>query len=125
MPRPGSPVQIRRAVTLTGRDFATSGRASNGCNNKPVTPPLIARCIRWSAAQRFVLDDTTFVVAQPGFIVGEEHLPDEFTSTAFTRLVEDALGGEKPDRTLGLDTCKSHTVKRPREHRCPSRSIPD
>ena len=70
---------------------------------------MIALCER-AASKRLVLDNSTFVVAHPGFVVGEEHLPDQLASAAYASLVEDAfevlLDGVRRDRKAPGNLCR-------------------
>ena len=53
---------------------------------------LVSCCLLHGAATQWLpIDRTTFVVAEPWFVVGEEHLADKVAPTAHTGLLEDAL----------------------------------
>src|SRR5215207_9148449 len=68
-----------------------------------------------AAADWLPVDRSTFVVADAGFVVGEEHLADELPSAAHTRFLEHALEvllhGVGGDAQLAGDLCRGVTSK--------------
>src|SRR5512132_1617577 len=98
-------------------DFTVAARAKPGAPElvhgllETASSFLVSCCLLHGAATQWLpIDRTTFVVAEPWFVVSEEHLADKVTPTAHTGLLEDALQvllhGMGRDEQLVRDLCR-------------------
>ena len=113
-------------VAITARqpwpDLTVAARAKPGAPElvhgllESASSFLVSCCLLHGAAPQWLpIDRTTFVVAEPWFVVSEEHLADKVTPTAHTGLLEDALQvllhGMGRDEQLVRDLCRGVAAK--------------